>query len=1014
MHKRLPLHGVLIAVAAASALVLTVVKKNHEGVVGFSFESKPVFAQPGAPVQAKHNLTELKVFNLTLLRIKESYVEPQRIDPKEMLFQALDSVQLNIPEVLVESDPSRDSLTVVVNDKRETFSTSDVDSPWRLAGKLKKIFAFVQANMNPGADLAQVEYAAVNGMLETLDPHSVLMDPEAARELDVSVGGKFGGLGIVIRMVDRKLTVIRPIKNTPAFDAGIKAGDHIVKIDNQSTDVLTSDEAVDRMRGTPSTPVTLWVQRKGESSLLRFDITRALIAVESVQSKMLDKNVGIIKIKNFQGSTAAETETALNALKAEGARAIILDLRWNPGGLLDQAVEVGDLFVDEGTIVTTVKGGHRKPRRASRGEGETSLPVAVLVNSGSASASEIVAGALKNLDRAMIIGTRTFGKGSVQQLYRSEEDGTMLKLTVEQYLTPGDRSIQGVGIVPDVALQRMYVPEKNDSPSDVVRLLAPTRSWGEKDLDAHLTSTYAKDDDKPAYELSFLFEKPKTAAAAAATPGAPTPEEEEAAVDDDIVVDWETGLARDLIAGQTANTRPALVKAAKSIIAKKRAEEDKKLADALAKLSVDWSAPSGTEPAAKLTANVTMTPSGSVVPGSTVTLTGTVKNEGTGPAYRVHARAHADDQVFDDAELVFGKIPAGETRTFTTRVEIPKDAIARVDRISFDLKEARGATATVAPLEAAVQAAARPTFAYSHHLIDEGNGDGLLQRREKHRLQVMIKNTGSGTAPETTAILRNASGDGVQLASSRMEVGALAPGATKTIEFSFTVQPDLKPDEVVIELMIYDGQLGAQAGEKLKFPVLKTGGAVAAAGGVVEARSDIDAREGASADASVVARIKKGARFKRLGTIGPFTKIELDSTPAFVSSSSLSSTSGKPGNLPAVTFYQVTPPAVALDLKSFQTAGDKFTLTGVVNDETKVEDLQIFVSNSGAKIETRKVFYKSNRGAAKPGALPFSVDIPVWPGSNFITVVARENTDVRTMQSVVIFREPVKTAAAKP
>jgi carboxyl-terminal processing protease len=183
---------------------------------------------------------------------------------------------------------------------------------------------------------------------------------------------------------------------------------------------------------------------------------------------------------------------------------------------------------------------------------------------------------------------------------------------------------------------------------------------------------------------------------------------------------------------------------------------------------------------------------------------------------------------------------------------------------------------------------------------------------------------------------------------------------------------------------------------------------------VVEARSDIDAREGASADASVVARIKKGARFKRLGTIGPFTKIELDSTPAFVSSSSLSSTSGKPGNTPAVTFYQVTPPAVALELKSFQTAGDKFKLTGVVNDETKVEDLQIFVSNSGAKIETRKVFYKSNRGAAKPGALPFSVDIPVWPGSNFITVVARENTDVRTMQSVVIFREPVKTAAAKP
>jgi len=1010
MHKRLPLHGVLVTVAAVSALVLTVVKKSHEGVVGFSFESKPALAQPGTPVQAKHNLTELKVFNLTLLRIKESYVEPGRIDPKEMLFQALDSVQLNIPEVLVEPDEARDSLTVVVNDKRETFSTADVDSPWRLAGRLKKIFSFVETNMNPGADLAQVEYAAVNGMLETLDPHSVLMDPEAARELDVSVGGKFGGLGIVIRMIDRKLTVIRPIKNTPAFDAGIKAGDHIVKIDHQSTDVLTSDEAVDRMRGTPSTTVTLWVARKGESSLLRFDLTRALIAVESVQYKLLDKGVGIIKIKNFQGSTASETEQAVTALKAEGARAFILDLRWNPGGLLEQAVEVSDLFVDEGTLVTTVKGGHRKPRRASRGDGETTLPVAVLVNSGSASASEIVAGALKNLDRALIVGTRTFGKGSVQQLYRSEDDGTMLKLTVEQYLTPGDRSIQGVGIVPDVALQRMYVPEKNDAPADVVRLLAPTRSWGEKDLDAHLTSTYAKDDDKPAYELSFLFEKPKDKPAGTA----PTPEEEEAAADDDIVVDWETGLARDLLAGQTANTRPALVKAAKAIVAKKRVEEDKKLADALAKLAVDWSAPGTGEPAAKLTATVSMSPTGPVAPGSIVTLTGTVKNDGAGPAYRVHARAHADDQVFDDAELVFGKIPAGESRQFVTRVEIPKDAIARVDRISFDLKEARGATANVTPIEATLEAAARPTFSYSHHLIDEGNGDGLLQRREKHRMKVMIKNTGAGAAPETTAILRNASGDGVQLASSRMEVGALAPGATKSIEFSFTVQPDLKPDEVVIELMIYDAQLGAQAGEKLKFPVLSSGGSVAAAGGVVEAKGDLDAREGASADAAIVARIKKGARFKRLGTIGPFTKIELDGAPAFVASASLGSSGGKPGNLPAVTYYQVTPPAVALELSTFQTAADKFKLTGTVIDETKVEDVQIFVSNSGAKMETRKVFYKSNRGVSKPGTLPFVVDVPVWPGSNHITIVARENTDVRTIQSVVIFREPVKTAAATP
>lgn len=997
--------------AAASALVLTVVKKSHEGVVGFSFESKEVRAAPGTPAQAKHDLSELKVFNLTLLRIKESYVEPGRIDPRTMLFQALDSVQLNIPEVMVEPNEGANSLTVVVNDKRETFSTVDVDSPWRLAGRLKKIFAFVEANMNPGADLAQVEYAAINGMLETLDPHSVLMDPEAARELDVSTSGKFGGLGIVIRMIDRKLTVIRPIKNTPAAAQGIKAGDHIVKIDNQSTDVLTSDEAVDRMRGTPSTSVTLWIARKGEPGLLRFDLTRALINVESVQAKMLDKDVGIIKIKNFQGSTASETEQAMTQLKTEGAKAFILDLRWNPGGLLEQAVEVSDLFIDEGTLVTTVKGGHRKPRRASRGDGETTLPVAVLVNSGSASASEIVAGALKNLDRAVIIGTRTFGKGSVQQLYRSEDDGTMLKLTVEQYLTPGDRSIQGVGIVPDIALQRMYVPDKNDAPADIVRLLAPTRSYGEKDLDAHLTSTYARDTEKPAYELAFLYQKP------ADKPAPPSPEEEEAASDDDIQVDWETGLARDLLASTSANTRPALVKAARALVTKRRGEEDKKLGDALGRLAVDWSAPgssgSAAEAPARLTANVTVSPSGPLAPGSIVTITGTVKNEGAGPAYRVHARAHADDPVFDDAELVFGKILPGESRSFSTRVEIPKDAIARVDRISFDLREARGVTAVMPTVEAVVTAAPRPTFSYSHQLIDEGNGDGLLQLSEKHRLRVLVKNTGTGAAPETTAILRNASGNGVQLASSRMEVGALAPGASKLIEFSFTVQPELEGREAVIELMIYDAALGASASEKLKLPVLSSSSAVSAAGGVVEARGDLDVREGASADASVIARIKKGARFKRLGTIGPFTKLELDGgVPGFAPTAALHTSSGKPGNLPAVTHFQVTPPTIALDVPGYQVNSDRMKLGGTISDDTRVEDVQVFVSNSGAKIETRKVFYRSNRGASRAGTLEFATEVPLWPGSNHITIVARENTEVRTLQSLVIYREPLKTASA--
>ena len=1008
MRRHLSLHVVLVVTAAVLALVLTVTKQSHEGVRGLSFAPKPVWAAPGTPAQAKHNLAELKTFNLTLLRIKESYVDPSRIDPKKMLYQALNSVQLNIPEVLVEPDQANDRLTVVVNDKRETFSTAEVDSPWRLAKDLKKIFAFIEANMNPGADLAEIEYAAVNGMLETLDPHSVLMDPEAARELDASTSGKFGGLGIVIRMVERKLTVIRPIKNTPASKAGIKSGDHIVKIDNQATDVLTSDEAVDRMRGTPDTPVTLWIARKGSDQPLRFDLVRDEISVESVRAKMLAKDIGLIKISNFQGSTSAETGRALTELRVAGARAIILDMRGNPGGLLDQAIDTSDLFIDQGTLVTTVKGGQRKPRRAERGDGETDFPMAVLINSGSASASEIVAGALKNLDRAIVIGTRSFGKGSVQQLYRNEGDGTMLKLTVEQYLTPGDRSIQSVGIVPDIALQRMFVPEKNDSPADLVRLLPSSRSWGEKDLDSHLTSTYAKDTDKPAFELPFLYEKPKEKPADAALPS-----DDDAGDDtDDIVEDFESTLARDLLADAVdardpaVNTRPGLVKSAKQLVAKRRGVEDGKLSQALTKLGVDWSrSAAGREAPPKLSATVTLDHPGPLAPGTLVAMTAKVTNLSGTPAYRVHVRTHADDGNFDDDELVLGKIMPGETKEFTTRVEIPKDAIGRFNRLAFDLVEDRGATAAVTPIDVAIDAAPRPIFAYSHQLIDEGNGDGLLQRRERHRLRVQVKNTGTGTAKETTAILRNASGDGVQLDSSRMEIGELAAGATKTVEFAFTVQPDLKPDVATIELVIYDAQVGAQSDEKLKLPVMTSGSAVTAAGGVVEARGNgLEVREGASADSTVIATAAKGTRWKVLGTVGPWTKVELDGgAPGFVAAKAVSKSSGKPSGTVAPRF-QVTPPAIALMTPVLETTAVHLALAGVATDDRHLEDVYVFVSNQGAKIEPRKVFYKSNRGGKDAATLAFSSDIPLWPGSNQVTVIARESTDVKTVQSIVIYR----------
>jgi carboxyl-terminal processing protease len=1032
------LHLLLVVTAAAAALVLTAVRRSPQGVIGIGLETPQARAAPGQPAEIKHDLSALKIFNLTLVRVKERYVDPSRLEPRKMLYEALNSVQFNIPEVLVEPDLAANRVAVAVNDQREVFDTSDVDSPWRLAAKLKRIFRFIETNMNAGADLAKVEYSAINGMLATLDPHSVLMDPEQARDMDVSTSGKFGGLGIEIRMIKRKLTVIRPMRNTPASRAGIKAQDHIVKINNELTENLTSNEAVDRMRGEPDTGVTLWVERKGSPGLLRFDLVRATISVSQVTSRLLDNNVGVIRVRQFSSGITRDVAEAIKEMSGKGARAFILDLRWNPGGLLEQAVQLSDLFVDSGTVVTTVSGRDREARRAERGFGDTTSPLAVLVNTGSASASEIVAGALKNLDRAIIIGTRTFGKGSVQELYNNE-DGSKLKLTVAQYLTPGDRSIQSLGIVPDISLQRMVVPEKNQGPGDAVRLLAPTRSYGEKDLDAHLTSTYAKDTDKPVYELAFQPARKPAAPAPAATPapsatppqngapptkGAPSPaapapaavdpdaaDEDDEPVDDDVIaMDFELDLASDLLASAASPTRTGLLKSAKALVAKVAAEEEKRLVASLSALGIDWSAPpSNMNASAALEVKVAAQPSGTINAGDTVTVTATVKNHGAAPAFRVLARLHADDDVVDDYELPVGKVAPGETRTFTSKVQIPKDALDRVDRIDVEVREARGVKASPDPLTLRIKAAPRPTFAYTYQLIDDGNGDGLAQRGEKYRLLVSMKNSGEGPSPEATALLRNASGDGVILDKSRFELGALAPGATRSLEFPVSVTRELGGDELVLELMVYDAVLETQASEKLRFPLSQALPLVKATGQVAVRGNRAEVRSGASGDSTLVGWASKGAGFTALATVGPWTKVDLGGgRPGFVASTAVAAGAGTPSSF--VAHWQSTPPLISLALSGLETSADRYSLKGTITDDGHVEDVFVVVSNEAAKIDGRKVFYRSNRKGSSPKRMDFDASVPLWPGANQVTVVARETSDVRAVKTLYIYRDATRTA----
>ncbi|MGH9885475.1 MAG: MXAN_5808 family serine peptidase, partial [bacterium] len=725
--------------------------------------------------------------------------------------------------------------------------------------------------------------------------------------------------------------------------------------------------------------VTLYIERKGVDSLLRFDLIRDVIRVSQVEHKLFDRGVGYIKVKQFSKGIASDVADSMREMAGKGATSWVLDLRGNPGGLLEEAVQLADLFVDSGTIVTTVSGRDREARRAEHGFGDTTSSLAVLVSGGSASASEIVAGALKNLDRAAIIGTRTFGKGSVQELY-DNEDHSKLKLTIAQYLTPGDRSIQNLGIVPDIQLQRMYIPDKNDSPQDIVRMLAPTRTYGEKDLDAHLVSTYAKDVDKPAFELPFLVDRKKPASGAVAE--VKPVDDDDADDDDEIVDDFEIRFAKQLVSSVSAPTRPKLVAGAGKLVSTARADEEKKLVAALQTIGVDWNAPPVTAAAAKpnLDVSITASPSGHVKAGDTVTVTATVKNTGTETAYRVLPRIQGDDPVFEDAELPIGKVAPGETKMYSAKLQVPKDALDRVDRLGVEVREAHNAITHVTPAELKIEAAPRPVFAYAWQLIDDGNGDGLVQRGEHYRLQVQIKNTGAGPTQEATVLLRNATGDGVVLDKSRAELkDPLAPGQIKEIEFPLATDATLRGDELVVELMAYDSALDVQASDKLRFklsPVVPS----APRSGDVTAKAQATIRAGASEEASVVGFAAKGASYPAIASYGAWTKVKLNAAGTkvgFLPSGTVSS--GGSGLGQFTQTWNSTPPMIALNLKGLETAADTYKLSGNVSGEQHVEDVYIFVSNPRSKIESRKVFYRSNRSGKDGKQLDFSTELPLWP-----------------------------------
>ena len=976
-------------------------------------------AVAGEQASQDYDLTQLRAVNETLNKIRTKYVEPSRVNPKQMFISALNQVQREVAQVIVTHDDGAPDVKVRVGTEEKRFRVDTVQGPWDVSARLREVFQFLQVHLQDrDVKLQEVEYAACNGMLQTLDPHSVFLDPEAVEEMTVSTTGHFGGLGIVISIRDLVMTVMRPMPGTPAVRAGLKRLDRILKINNESTTNMPLSDAVQRLRGEPGSKVKIWIHREGKAGwtgMKPFVLQRERIQVDSVQYQDLGKGVGYVQLKNFQETTDRELSNALSQMRKRGPiKGLVMDLRSNPGGLLDQALRIANRFLARGVIVSTVGFSEERDEKRARREGtEPEYPIVILVNGSSASASEIVSGALKNHGRAVVIGQTTFGKGSVQLVYRGVAGNAALKLTIAQYLTPGDISIQGVGVTPDIELDPMT--------ADILEmdLFRSEKRFSERDLRKSLSHSAKRSNDRPWMTLRYNL---------------PESERKElrelgGQMRDEFYLDFTVRFARDLVANLTGGQKRAVqLEAARGYIESEQQQQLGALSQDLKQLNIDWSSPPSDHKGPKAEDfNVVVStdqPDHTAEAGGKMTLRVAVTNNGKTPVYQLRAVTKSDSSYYDEREVVFGRVAPGKTVSAsvpfgfceiegkkpgsTKKVSedarrvctLPEHSVTRQDVVKVRFSAEGSDAPTNVEIRPTVTALPQPSFSYTYQVADDrfGNGDGQLQKGEKVTLYLDVKNIGEGSSLETQALLRNLSGDGLLLRAGRFDISNMKPGATRRVAFTFDVLPSHNGDSVKVDLSVVDRDLRVSASEKLTIPIVSTGLKVETASGTLKVTRQARVTGKPLAGSSVLGLLEAGSIVNHTGSFGEYRRVGLgDGRFGFVLKDAVSATAGTP-NQDYRPLMAHSPPELKVDTGQLATRGESVTVRAKASDNDGVLDTYIFHG-------VQKVFYQSNRKSKNSNAMQIEHVLPLNPGINTITVVTRENEDVASAETIVVRKD---------
>ena len=958
----------------------------------------------GAARQSDYDLSRMEALSWVILQVKRDYVDPSRVKPARMLKSVLETIEQRIPEIEIKLHDGR--ATVQVGDKKESFDLGSPATVWEMNYTLRGPMKFIAENLPEDTDPKDVEFAAIDGMLSTLDPHSNLLPPELFREMTLKTTGEFGGLGIRITIRDGALTIISPLPHTPAARLGLRAGDQIVRIGDQSTVNMPLDEAVSMLRGKPGTKVTIWVMRKGWSEPRKYVITRERIQVHSVESRLLEGRVGYIQIQDFGKHTGADVSKHLSELrkKAGGLKGLIIDLRNNSGGLMKAAIKTADLFLDSGVIVATVSYSEdsteeekvqkaREERRAREDGTDTELPLVVLVNSGSASASEILAGALKNLDRALVMGQQTFGKGTVQILndrVPQSISGACLKLTVAEYLIPGDISIQEVGVTPDIKLVPMVLD------GDDLQAFLERDHFREKDIPAHLTKKHPGR-FKPAVVLKYVEEpepEPKE--------GEEPPLEEPA-----FKQDFPITLARKILLKVRTPRGSAMLDEAQALLEQVSRQQQQQMFRKLSERGIDWTASSEADWAGDATVTFRLLdekdrPVSELSADGKAVLELTVRNGSKTPINRLWAESKSKFSLLDKREFVFGKVTGGGSRSWKVRIGVPRGTLTRQDEVRFvfhcDCRKPPD------PLNVTVKTKGlkRPRMLVSWWLDDAGNGDGLIEPGETITMNLAVTNGGKGKAFKVKGLLKNEAGRDLFLkrGKGRFQIDGIDPGQTATGSFVFDVRPDARRDYLPVELSVWDTDLAISHTAGMKLPVRqKAAGKVVRGKWRLRVRRPGVLRAGPSGRMPVCGRVTKGTLRADRKFEGFYRVVTAGGPAGWIPAGLVRPTAGRGPRAKILPAPQLTPPLVKIERAPLLVEGDQRQakiLLDVSDADSPLRDVALWVGDEKVLLVDGSEIRNNH--------LKLEAAVKLKPGPNLVTVIAREGKKFASRSQVIITR----------